>query len=119
VLLKKQLIYKMAISRKRLLSLPEKAMYSDMYCSCSEGALPGKFCFESKYYRLQVRETTPCSTNTSCRANATHHTTETTLGDPCFEIHAFGLEKENHTTFQLFICGEILSIKASMMCKPK
>lgn len=42
-----------------------------------------------------------------------------TLGDPSFESHAFGLEKGNHTTFKLFICEKVLSIKAPMMRKPK
>lgn len=50
VLLEKKLIYKMAISRKKLLSLPDKAIYSDTFW----GALSGKFLFETKHYKPQI-----------------------------------------------------------------
>lgn len=118
VLLEKKLIYKMAISRKKLLSLPDKAIYSGTFW----GALSGKFLFETKHYKPQIwknGKTPSCSTKNSCRANATHHATETMLGDSCFEIPAFGLEQKNHITPKLFICEKMLLIKASMVCKQK
>lgn len=52
VLLEKNLIYKMAISRKKLLLLPDKAIYSDTFW----GALSGKFLLETKGYKPQIWE---------------------------------------------------------------
>lgn len=50
VLLEKKLIYKRQSPGKKLLSLPDKAIYSDTFW----GALSGKFLFETQCHKPQM-----------------------------------------------------------------